>query len=490
MKECDFVIIGGGPGGVAAAIEAGKAGVNVTLLDENERPGGQCFRQFEKGFKVADPEALGPDYKDGQELLHQLNSMQDKIRYLNNTLVWGIFEDRTLALARNGTTSSLRFKHLLVATGAYDRPVPFPGWTLPGVFTAGGAQKLVKSECVLPGQNILLAGTGPLQLVLADQILKAGGRIEAILEAGHIGKNWLRGLKGIWGNWDFLKEGMRYLRSIQKAGVPLLRSHVILEARGDGQVEEAVIAKVDKNWRPRLNTARSVKVDTICLGYGLVSSTELTMLAECEHKYDLRQGGFIPLRKANMETSVPGIYAVGDGAGVAGRKVAIEEGCIAGISVASTLGSISSAKAREQIKPSRKRLDKIIRFRKILDDISLPRKGLYELATDDTVICRCEEITLKQIKTALADTIQIKDLKRMTRMGMGPCEGRMCGPSVIEMLRHRLNAPVEDVGCLNPRPSIKPVALGVLAANNTMSMVPGVSVQVSGRYREQSTESK
>ena len=191
-----------------------------------------------------------------------------------------------------------------------------------------------------------------------------------------------------------------------------------------------------------------------------------------------------------METSVPGIYAVGDGAGVAGRKVAIEEGCIAGISVASTLGSISSAKAREQIKPSRKRLDKIIRFRKILDDISLPRKGLYELATDDTVICRCEEITLKQIKTALADTIQIKDLKRMTRMGMGPCEGRMCGPSVIEMLRHRLNAPVEDVGCLNPRPSIKPVALGVLAANNTMSMVPGVSVQVSGRYREQSTESK
>ena len=490
MKECDFVIIGGGPGGVAAAIEAGKAGVNVTLLDENERPGGQCFRQFEKGFKVADPEALGPDYKDGQELLHQLNSMQDKIRYLNNTLVWGIFEDRTLALARNGTTSSLRFKHLLVATGAYDRPVPFPGWTLPGVFTAGGAQKLVKSECVLPGQNILLAGTGPLQLVLADQILKAGGRIEAILEAGHIGKNWLRGLKGIWGNWDFLKEGMRYLRSIQKAGVPLLRSHVILEARGDGQVEEAVIAKVDKNWRPRLNTARSIKVDTICLGYGLVSSTELTMLAECEHKYDLRQGGFIPLRKANMETSVPGIYAVGDGAGVAGRKVAIEEGCIAGISVASTLGSISSAKAREQIKPSRKRLDKIIRFRKILDDISLPRKGLYELATDDTVICRCEEITLKQIKTALADTIQIKDLKRMTRMGMGPCEGRMCGPSVIEMLRHRLNAPVEDVGCLNPRPSIKPVALGVLAANNTMSMVPGVSVQVSGRYREQSTENK
>ncbi len=465
MKECDFIIIGGGPGGIAAAIKAAQAGVNVTLLDENERLGGQVFRQLEKGFKVADPDALGPDFKEGKELLLQFNAMQDKIRYLNNTLVWGIFEDRTLALARNGSSSSLGFKHLLVATGAYDRPVPFPGWTLPGVFTAGGAQKLVKSEGVLPGQNILLAGTGPLQLVLADQILKAGGRIEAILEAGNIGKNWLRGLKGIWGNWDFLKEGMRYLRSIQKAGVPLLRSHIILEVRGDGHVEEALIAKADKNWRPRLNTARSVKVDSICLGYGLVSSTELTMLAECEHTYDLRQGGYIPLRKPNMETSVPGIFAVGDGAGVAGRKVAIEEGCIAGISVASALGSISRANAREQIKPCRKRLDKINRFRKILDDISLPRKGLYELATDRTVICRCEEVTLRQLKAELADdTIQIKDFKRMTRMGMGPCEGRMCGPSVIEMLRHRLNASAEDVGCLKPRPSIKPVALGVLAA--------------------------
>jgi hydrogen cyanide synthase HcnB len=215
------------------------------------------------------------------------------------------------------------------------------------------------------------------------------------------------------------------------------------------------------------------------------------MLAECEHKYDLRLGGYIPLRKANMETSVPGIYAVGDGAGVAGRKVAIEEGCIAGISAASALGYLSRANAGKQIKPYRKRINKINRFRKILDDISLPRKGLYELATDETVICRCEEVTLKQLKAALADdTIQIKDFKRMTRMGMGSCEGRMCGPSIIEMMRHRLNASAEDIGCLRPRPSIKPVALGVLAANNTMSMVSGVSVQVSGRDREQRTENK
>ena len=470
MRESDFAIIGGGPGGIAAAIQAARAGAGVTLLDENEQPGGQVFRQFQSGFEVADPDSLGPDFQEGQALLHEFNSMQDKIRYLNNTLVWGIFSDRTLAMACNGTSASLRFKHLLVATGAYDRPVPFPGWTLPGVFTAGGAQKLVKSERVLPGKNILLAGSGPLQLVLADQIIKAGGKITAVLEAGSLSGKWLQGLKGIWGNWDFLKEGMGYLRSIKSEGVPFLRSHIILEARGDGQVEEALIAKADRNWRPIPDSARSVKVDAICLGYGLVPSTELTMLAECEHHYDIEQGGFVPRREENMETSVSGIYAVGDGAGVAGKKVALLEGFIAGISAACSLGHLSGAAARERIKPYQKRLNKINRFRQFLDDISLPRNGLYELATDDTVICRCEEITLKQLKTALTDeAIQIKDLKRMTRMGMGPCEGRMCGPAVIEMLRHRLKVPVEDLRYLNPRPSIKPVALGVLAAGKTVS---------------------
>lgn len=142
---------------MAAAIEAAKAGVEATLLDEKMRVGGQIYRQFEKGFKVTDPDALEPDYRDGQELLRQFSLMKGKIRYLNNALVWAIFPNSTVAFARNGTSSSLKFKRLLVATGAYDRPVPIPGWTLPGVFTAGGAQKLVKSERVLPGENILLA---------------------------------------------------------------------------------------------------------------------------------------------------------------------------------------------------------------------------------------------------------------------------------------------------------------------------------------------
>ncbi len=465
MAESEFVVVGGGPGGVSVAIEAAKAGVDVTLLDENERLGGQIYRQLEKGFKVTDSEALGRDYEKGIQLLRQFRSLGDRIRYLNNTQVWGIFKDHTLALARNGTSSSLGFKKLLLATGAYDRPVPFPGWTLPGVFTAGGAQKLVKTERVLPGERILLAGTGPLQLVLAQQILKAGGEIEAILEAGDLSKDWLQGLKGIWGNWDYLNEGWGYLRQIQKAGVPLLRNHIILEAHGHGRVEEAVIAEVDNNWRPRPGTERTVKVDAVCLGYGLVSSVQLTLLAGCEHEYDLGLGGYLPVRKEDMETTVKGIYAVGDGAGVAGAKVALYEGRITGLSIARSLGRLSDSDAEKGIKPFRKRLSKSKRLRKVLDQISVPRAGLYELAHPDTVICRCEEVTLGEIQEALAhDTTQVKDLKRMTRAGMGPCQGRMCGPTLVEIMRHQPNGAPEGPGSLLPRPPIKPTALRVLAA--------------------------
>ncbi|MEJ2023649.1 MAG: NAD(P)/FAD-dependent oxidoreductase [Deltaproteobacteria bacterium] len=465
MAESELVIVGGGPGGISAAIEAAKAGVDVTLLDENERPGGQIYRQLEKGFKVSDSKALGRDYEKGLQLLRKFSSLGDRIQYWNNTQVWGIFKDQTLALARNGTSSSLGFKKLLLATGAYDRPVPFPGWTLPGVLTAGGAQKLVKTERVLPGEKMLLAGTGPLQLVLAQQILKAGGRIEASLEAGNVTRNWLQGLMGIWGNWDYLKEGWGYLRHIQKARVPLLRKHIILEAHGQGRVEDAVIAEVDSNWRPRPGTERTVEVDAVCLGYGLVPSVELTLLAGCEHRYDPGLGGYVPVTTENMETTVAGIYAVGDGAGVAGAKAALYEGRIAGLSIACSLGYLSDAAVEKGINPSRNRLSRSRRLRKVLDEISMPRAGLYELANHDTVICRCEEVTLGEIQEALAhDTTQVKDLKRMTRAGMGSCQGRMCGPALVEIMRHQPNGAPDGPGVLLPRPPIKPTALRVLAA--------------------------
>ncbi|MGD2037962.1 MAG: FAD-dependent oxidoreductase, partial [Desulfobacterales bacterium] len=195
VKDPELIIIGAGPGGIAAAIEAAKAGVSVKILDENAKPGGRIYGQLNNGFKLINPKFLGPDYEKGKALLAELKNIREKIDYLHDALVFGTFENREMAIHQGDAGERLRFNKLILATGAYDRPVPFPGWTLPGVLTAGGAQTLVKMQRVLPGKRILFAGTGPLQLVVANQILDGGGKIEAILEAGEI-NNWLKLLTG------------------------------------------------------------------------------------------------------------------------------------------------------------------------------------------------------------------------------------------------------------------------------------------------------
>ena len=369
MREVESVIIGGGPGGIKAAIEAAKQGVQITLIDENPHLGGQVFRQFDQGFNVIDSKNVARDYEKGQKLLQEFEKHKNRIEYISKATLWGIFREDGIEIAfqKNDKSFSLKCKKLIVATGAFDRSVPFPGWTLPGVFTAGGAQRLVKLQRVLPGEKILLAGTGPLQLVLADQIIRAGGKIEAILEAGNV-TNWLRFAFSLWAQWDQLRDGLHYLKSIHRAGVPLLRNHIIIEAKGNGKAEKAVIAEVDKFWRPKTDTYRTLDVDTICLGYGLVPSSELTQVVGCKHIYDLNMGGWIPIRKENMETSVPGIYAVGDGSGIAGSQVAIEEGFITGVSVANSLGYVSNVDAKKLIRPAEVRLKKLKRFRKIFDE--------------------------------------------------------------------------------------------------------------------------
>jgi len=468
MKEAELVIVGAGPGGLAAAIEAAKLGVKGILLDENINMGGQIHHQLEKGFRVTNKELLGRDHHTGQKLLSKVIALSDKVECLNDALVWGLFDDGDVAFRHSGTSSSLKYKRLIVAVGAYDRPVPFPGWTLPGVFTAGGAQRLVKTQGILPGERILLAGTGPLQLVLANQIISSGGKIEAILEAGNI-TNWLQFIAGIWNQWKILLDGSHYLSHLFKAGIPLLRNHLILEAHGNKQVEEALIADVDKDWRPKPETKRTIQVDAICIGYGLVPSNELTLLAGCEHRYEPLLGGWVPLRGETMETSLEHVYAVGDGSGVAGSQVAVEEGRIAGICVAHSLGYISEQEFKRRVQPFQRRLKKLTRMRRVLDEISRPRVGLFELAQDDTIICRCEEVTLGEIREAInRGATDVNEVKSMTRAGMGRCQGRMCGPALIEIINRQQASHTTQPSYFRRRPPVKPVPLVEIAKHSKL----------------------
>jgi len=468
LKELEMVILGAGPGGLAAAVEAARSGVSVTILDENPKPGGQIFRQFHDGFEVTSPGMLGHDYARGQKLLSEFDTVRHGVELLDNAMVWALSEGNEIAFNRGDASYSVRYKKMVIAAGAYDRPVPFPGWTLPGVFTAGGAQRLVKTQRVLPGENFLLAGTGPLQLALANQIADAGGRVVAIAEAGRI-ESWFGLIRGALGQWQLLGDAVHYLYGVRKAGIPLWRNHIIVEARGYGQVDEAVVAEADKNWRPKPGTYRTVKVDTLCVGYGFVPSVELTRLAECEHRYEPLLGGWIPVRNDHMETTVPDVYAVGDCTGIAGSLVAIEEGRIAGLAASQRLGHLTTTEAGERMAPSRERLAGLQRLREVLDRISVPRPGLYELAKEDTMVCRCEEITLGEVKAALADgATDMKEVKRMTRMGMGNCQGRMCGPAMQEIIARERGLSPDRIGYLNPRPPVRPIPLGVLAGHREL----------------------
>ena len=467
IREIELAIIGAGPAGICAAIEAAKSDVSVTVIDENLKPGGQIYRRITDAFAVTDENRLGKDYIQGTKLIRELEHYSPKIELIEDAPIWGIFADREVAFLSKGKNEELKPQKLIIAEGAYDRPMPFPGWTLPGVFTAGGALRMVKIERVLPGKRILLAGTGPLQLVLATQLVQAGAEVVSVLEAASSTGVW-KYLPQFWGQWGLIKDGLHYLWELRRGKIPYLTSHAIIQARGEQEVNEAVYARVDRDGKPIPGTEKTVEVDTICTGYGLIPSTRLSRLCGCEHKYKPCVGGWVPCHDENMETSLPGVFVAGDGAGIAGALVAIEEGRLAAIKASQQLGYITQEEAKHRSLPIFKKLRGLRRFELALNEIFLIRRGLFTRITDDTIICRCEEITAGEIRQIIADgAIGKQEIKRLTRAGMGSCQGRMCESTIAEMISIETKRPVEEMGWFSPRPPVKPLPLRILAAEDT-----------------------
>ena len=304
MIETDVAVVGAGPAGLAAAVAAAESGARVALVDEYPRPGGQFYKQLPSQYAVADRARLDHDYTKGDTLIGQAG--HPNVELLTDTLVWGAFEPGVLDVVRGGTPQKLRVGALVVATGAYDRPIAFPGWDLPGVMTAGAAQALVKNQQVLPGRSILLICSGPFLLPVAKMLISGGASVFAVLEATKPSA-WARHALRVWGHWARLKEGYDYLQAIRRAKVPMSFGWVIVRAEGAEEVERAVVARCDADWRPIPGTDRTLQVDTICIGYGFVPAVQLTRLLGCEHAYRPRAGGWVPTHDDAMQTSVPGI---------------------------------------------------------------------------------------------------------------------------------------------------------------------------------------
>jgi thioredoxin reductase len=440
----ELLIVGGGPAGLAAAAEAAAAGLAVGLVDERPALGGQIYKQ--PGFTVSDPRAMGREYAQGRALIDA--AARAGTRVMLSTAALAVEHDplRVILAADGEPARVVTARHLLIAAGAHDRPVAFPGWTLPGVLTAGGAQTLVKTQRVLPGEKLLFAGSGPLALAFPAQLHGYGATIAAVLEAGPPPRpgDVARMLGAAPGNTALLRDAVRYRVQLLKARIPLRYHRIVVRAEGDGRVESVTHAAVDADWRVVPGTEEAIACDTLCLGYGFTPSIELARLAGCAVGYDEARGGPVIEVDEWMRTSVPGVLAAGDGTGVEGSSVAIDEGRLAALGIAG--GNADGVRARL----ARKR-----NFRAALTRMHRVGPGIYELADETTVVCRCESVTRGELDDAIATTSDQAVVKALTRASMGLCQGRNCQRQIAALIAKRHGVAPEPP---TPRLPARPVA--------------------------------
>jgi thioredoxin reductase len=467
VLHTQVAVVGAGPAGLHAALAAAQAGARVTLIDNYRRPGGQYYRQPATEFEAVPP---AEHQSEGRALWQKVAAAG--VELLADTAVWGAFEDKLLTLYGPQAPSSIQAQAIILATGAYERPAAFPGWTLPGVMTSGAAQTLLKEQRILPGRRIVVAGTGPLQLVVAAGLAQAGAQVVAVLDGSPLVRKMLRrpvrhGL-ALWRQWSRLAEGLSSWLALRRARVPFYTGWGVVAAHGQEELTGVSIARLDDAWRPIPDTARSLACDTLCISYGFVPATELARLLGVDCEWRPEQGGFVPLRDEHMQTNIPGVFAAGECAGIGGAGLASVEGRIAGLAAAAQVMTEASnpsaaaafSQAMQRLAPALRRER---RFQQLYAELFTPGPGLDELAQADTVICRCEEVTRGEIVEAVRQSADTLDaVKVLTRCGMGNCQGRVCGSSVAELVAHETGQSRADVGQFHVRPPVFPIPLPAL----------------------------
>ncbi len=326
MREVELLVVGAGPAGLGAAMEASRYGVKVLLVDDKDKPGGQLFKQIHKFFGSKEHLAGIRGFDIGSHLLKEAESRDVEISL--QTKVLGIMEKNVISLlVKERELKSIKTKRIILATGGTEKALSFPGWTLPGVMSAGAAQTLINIERVLPGERILMVGSGNVGLIVGYQLLQAGADLVVIIEAAPSITGYLV-----------------HAGKVARADVPIYTGHTIKEVIGSKSVKEVVIIALDKKWNPIEGTEKTVPVDTVCISVGLNPNRQLASLAGCELGFFPELGGFLPLHDDNMESTKKGIYIAGDLSGIEEANSALDEGCLAGISVAASLGYIGNNK--------------------------------------------------------------------------------------------------------------------------------------------------
>ena len=456
---CDLAIVGAGPAGMAAATVAADIGLSAVVIDENVAPGGQIWRAVEAvaAERPGDLALLGEAYADGLGPISAFRA--SGADYLPDAVVVDIARDNTLTILRNGGLQDVAASQVILATGAMERPVPVPGWTLPGVMTVGAAQILLKSAGMAPEGEGYVAGSGPLALLVALQLADAGVAVRGVLETtpGANYRSALAALPVALSTPD-LRQGFGLLSRLRRAGVPLRRGVHGLAALGEGRLEFVEFRRGSRGWREPANW--------LLLHEGVVPDTRMTRLLGLGHGWDARQHCFRPALDPWGATTRDGVYVAGDGGGIGGAKAAAEAGRLAALDAARQAGLISAGERDARAAGSRKARKQALRIRPFLDALYRPAPEALAPTGDDVIVCRCEEVTAGDIRAAVAHgAVGPNQAKAFTRCGMGPCQGRMCGLTVTAVIARARGASIAEVGEFTMRAPLKPVPLGLLASD-------------------------
>ncbi len=472
----DVLVVGGGPAGLAAARVAAAAGLDVLVADERRKPGGQYFKQPAEGFRV-DESAVDAQFAEGMRLLRAARAAGAKI--LSGATVWGAFAADAIAMLVDGRTQLVRAKRVILATGAYERAVPVPGWTTPGVMTTGAAQTLLRAYQVAPGRRILIAGNGPLNLQVAHELVRAGVEVVALAETA--GSPFLSAPAAVLSMAStapgLLATGLRQALGLRTRGVPIHYRHALVGVEGRDRVTHAVIAAIDSTGRVVEGTRKSFGVDAICVNHGFLPQNELARALGCAFRFDSRSSSFAAERDAECRSSVSNVFIVGDAGGMRGARVALAQGALAAAAVAADLGRgpVDVAAWKQELRQHE-------RFQDALWQLFAAPALITQLADSATLICRCEEIDRRTIEDRLdRHATTFGSVKRTTRLGMGQCQGRYCATLCADLLSQRNQADISADDFFAPRAPAKPIAIGALAGDAGPEPAPVDILRTSGR---------
>lgn len=453
MGDADLIVIGAGPAGMSAARRAADCGLSVLILDEQPAPGGQIYRDVDRASALRG-DLLGKDFTGGQKLTQRLN--HESITHLKGAVVWQIEDQACVSYTQAGQGAVATAKRILLATGALERPMPMPGWTLPGVMTAGAAQILLKQSGIAC-ERAVLVGSGPLLYLIASQMLRAGVPPLALVET-QTRQDFARSLRHLGGalrGWPYLLKGLKMLWELRRGQIHRYVGATNIAIEGDQAARAVTFSSGGKT--------RRIASDNVLLHHGVVPNTQMARSVDIPHHWDNLQSCFVPECDNWGRTAVPAVFIAGDGAGIGGAKAAALAGEIAALAIAHDLDKLTQASRDAAAQPLRAGLHKERAARPFIDTAYPAYPGALS-PQDSTIICRCEEVTAGDIRRMAAlGCLGPNQTKAFGRAGMGPCQGRYCGLSVTRILSGANGTAPDITGHYRIRPPIKPVTLGEIA---------------------------